>query len=291
MKGAKKDYYRVLQVSKDATQEDIKRAYRRLAREYHPDMRPGDKDAEEKLKEINEAYEVLGNPESRREYDRTRTRVHIRRGSSQRTRSHRESTWDLFEFLFGEPEPTAHRTPSREEMPKGRTYEAQVTLDFEEAYRGKEITLTVEGRRVRVPIPPGVRDGMTLRIPGAGGRSVFGGLPGDLLVRVHVRSHPQFRVEGENIVVDADVDLFTALLGGVIRVAAPDGLADLVIPPGTQPNSMLRVPGRGMPSPADPRVRGDLLVHVHVHLPRRLTSEEQELIRKWKRLRDRESSS
>ncbi len=290
MKKARKDYYRVLQVSKDASQEDIKRAYRRLAREYHPDMRPGDKEAEEKLKEINEAYEVLGNPETRREYDQARTRVHIRRGTSRPSRQRWESTWDLFDFLFGEPEPPPKRSPSREDVPKGRTYEAQVTLDFEEAYRGKEITLTVEGRRVRVSIPPGVRDGMTLRIPGAGGRSVFGGSPGDLLVRVHVRTHPQFRVEGENIVVDADVDVFTALLGGTIRVVAPDGLAELNIPPGTQPNSVLRVPGRGMPSPHDPRVRGDLLVHVHVHLPQRLTSEEQELVRKWKALRTKGAS-
>ncbi len=290
MKKTKKDYYRVLQVSKDASQEDIKRAYRRLAREYHPDMRPGDKEAEEKLKEINEAYEVLGNPESRRAYDRARTRVRIRRGAPSADRHRWDSSWDLFDFLFGEPTSSPGRSAVREDVPKGRTYEAQVTLDFEEAYRGKTITLTVEGRRVRISVPPGVRDGMTLRIPGAGGRSVFGGAPGDLLVRVHVRSHPQFRVEGDNIIVDADVDVFTALLGGIVRVAAPDGLVELVIPSGTQPNSMLRIPGRGMPSPQDPRVRGDLLVHIHVHLPQRLTSEERELVRKWKALRNRGSS-
>ena len=164
-----KDYYRVLQVPRDASQEDIKRAYRRLAREFHPDVNPGDKRAEERLKEINEAYAVLGDPEARQQYDRARTRVRIRRGEPRANRQ--PSPWaDLFEIFFGE-EPRHHRRPTRAEAPRGRTYEAHVTLDFEEAFRGKEVTLTVEGRRVRVAIPPGARDGMSLRVRGAGGRA------------------------------------------------------------------------------------------------------------------------
>ncbi len=278
-----KDYYRVLQVPRDASQEDIKRAYRRLAREFHPDVNPGDKRAEERLKEINEAYAVLGDPEARQQYDRARTRVRIRRGEPRANRQ--PSPWaDLFEIFFGE-EPRHHRRPTRAEAPRGRTYEAHVTLDFEEAFRGKEVTLTVEGRRVRVAIPPGARDGMSLRVRGAGGQSPYGGLAGDLVIRVRVRPHPQFRVEGLDIGVDVEVDLFTALLGGTVRVPTPEGDIGVRVPPGTQPGAIIRVPGRGLPDPEHPGEWGDLLVRVGVTLPTPLSDAERALLEEWQRLR------
>ncbi len=286
MKSTKKDYYRVLQVPRNASLEDIKRAYRRLARKFHPDVNPNNRQAEERLKEINEAYAVLSDPEARQRYDRERTRIPIRRDTSRRrTRPHTSRTFqDLFDIFMGES--ATSRSPHVEvERPRGRTYEAHVTLEFEETFSGKEVTLSIEGRRVRVHIPAGVRDGMTLRVSGAGGRSVYGGLPGDLLLRIHVRPHPHYRLEGEDLIVNASVDLFTALLGGEIVVRTPDGLQRVAVPPGTQPGSTLRVPGRGHPLFEHPGKRGDLLVHVQLELPRRMSKEEQALVRQWQQIR------
>lgn len=274
----------MLRVSQNASDDEIKRAYRRLARQFHPDVNPDDQLAEERLKELNEAYEVLGNPESRRQYDRSRSRVPIHRSSARKQPS--DPFQDLFDMFFGEaPDLTTHKQHAR-----GRTYEAHVTLDFEETVSGKEITLSIEGRRLQVHIPPGVRDGMTLRVSGAGGRSVYsGGVPGDLVLRVHVRPHPRYRVQGQDLIVDARVDLFTALLGGEITVETPYGPRRISIPAGTQPDSTLRVRGLGLPLFERPNHRGDLVIHVQVALPRRITETEEHLIRRWKALREREN--
>ena len=285
MRRSNKDYYRVLQVSQDATPEEIKQAYRRLARQYHPDVNP-DVHAEERLKEINEAYEVLSDPEARRAYDRERTRVRIKRRAARPSRSSYVSdpfqeVWDL---LFPEV-PRASRRRYREDLPKGRSYEAHVILQFEEAFTGADLELNVEGRRVRVHVPPGVQDGMTLRVAGAGGPSPYGGPPGDLILRLRVEPHPQFRLQDHDVITEVTVDLFTALLGGDITLHTPYGPRRLHVPPGTQPGTVLRMPGLGLPLFEQPKRRGDMLVHVHVALPTHLTEQERRLLEEWRRIR------
>ncbi len=285
MKRSNKDYYRVLQVPKNATTEEIKRAYRRLARQYHPDVNP-DAQAEERLKEINEAYEVLSNPETRRAYDRERTqvRIHKRAARPARRTYSGDPFQDIWDFFF--PETSRARYPRyRRDAPKGRSYEAHVVLEFEEAFTGTELHLTVEGRRVQVHIPPGVQDGMTLRVPGAGGQSPYGGPPGDLILRLRVKSHPQFQLQDYDVLTDVEIDLFTALLGGEIILHTPYGPRHISIPPGTQPGTVLRVPGLGLPLFDQPERRGDMLIHVHVTLPTQLSEEERQFLEMWRQRR------
>jgi len=286
----RKDYYRVLQVAPDASNEEIKRAYRRLAREHHPDVNPGDGEAERRFKEINEAYQVLSDPESRRAYDRRGQRAP--RPEGPRSRAATPDPFDeLLEILFGRPRTARPSTrPGRQEAPRGRTYEAHVTLSLEEAYHGKDIYLTVEGRRVPVRIPPGARDGMTLRLRGAGGRNAYGTHAGDLLVRVHVRPHPRYTLQGNDIVVTAEVDLFTALLGGTVRVETFEGPLEVTVRPETQSDSVVRVPNRGMPDPQDPSRRGDLLVALRVVMPSGLSNEERRLVQQLAQLRRRRTA-
>ncbi len=281
MRRGKKDYYRVLQVSQNATPDEIKQAYRRLARQYHPDVNP-DARAEERLKEINEAYEVLSDPDARRAYDRERrgVRIHRRTPTPHRHRDPFQDVWDLF---FGDI-PSRPRS-RRSDLPKGRSYEAHVVLEFEEAFTGTDLNLTIEGRRVRVHIPPGVRDGMTLRIPGAGGQSLYGGEPGDLILRIQVKPHPRFHLEENNVITETTVDLFTALLGGDIIIETPYGPRHITIPPGTQPGTLLRIPGLGLPMYERPERRGDMIVLIHVELPQQLSERERNLLLEWRRLR------
>lgn len=282
----RKDYYRVLQVSPDASSEEIKQAYRRLARQYHPDLNPGDREAEARFKEINEAYEVLSDPRARQVYDRaTRAPGFV----------YEEPTWavahdpldELLDALFGR-RPTVQRRSQA--ASRGRTYEAEITLTLEEAFYGTRRQLTVEGRRVPVQVPPGVRDGTTLRLSGAGGRSAYGGVAGDLLLRIRVQPHPQYTVQNNDIITDAEVDLFTALLGGTITVDTLEGPLQVHIRPETQGDSMLRIPGRGMPDPAHPEKRGDFLIRLRVVLPTGLSEEERDLVRQFARLRGERTS-
>lgn len=304
-----KDYYRILGVDRNASQEDIKRAYRRLARQFHPDMNPGDKAAEERFKEINEAYQVLSDPQKRRQYDMLGS--HWQQWRQRTTRGGgfedfarqwfgqagphvqfvdldellgRGSLADLLEAFFGLGQPFA-RSASRGAR-RGRDLEAEVELTLEEAYAGT--TRRIErgdGRVIAVRIPAGARDGSRIRFAGQGEPGKGGGPPGDLYLKVRIKPHPVFRVEGDDLHRNLDVDLYTAVLGGEVPVETLNGTVRLKIPAGTSGGKTFRLRGKGLPKPGDPKRRGDLYVTVRIRVPARLTKRERELFQELARLR------
>ena len=304
-----KDYYRILGVSRNASQEEIKRAYRRLARQFHPDVNPGDKEAEERFKEINEAYEVLSDPQKRRQYDQLGAswRQWQRMGGATGGFEDFARQWfgqanprvqyvnlddlfgqgslgDLFDLLFGLGAARGRTTwqPPR----RGQDLEAEVELTLEEAFHGT--TRRVErgdGRIVTVRIPPGARTGSRVRLAGQGEPGRGGAPPGDLYLTVKVKPHPVFRREGDDLWRDVDVDLYTAVLGGEVPVETLNGTVRLKIPAGTSGGKAFRLRGKGMPNPQNPSRRGDLYAVVRVKVPTRLTSRERALFRELAKLR------
>ncbi len=325
-----KDYYQILGVSRSATEQEIKRAYRRLARDCHPDRHPGDPRAEERFKEINEAHEVLGDAHKRSQYDRLGAQwqqwqrmggdpqgfdfsqwfgggTGRRSAGNARTYSHGgfggqgEDVSDFFESIFGAaggngpgvwsgPYEGARSCP-RSQTRRGQDYEQPVDLTLKEAFFGTRRVLQVEGSRLAVRIPPGVQTGSRVRVSGQGGQGVQGGPAGDVYLRVHVLPHDTFERQGDDLTCELPVDLYTAMLGGEVRVETLSGAVKLTIPPETQSGRVFRLRGRGMPSLHDPNRPGDLLAKVRVTIPLGLSSEEKELFRQLARLRPRPHSS
>ncbi len=300
-----KDYYKILGVGRDADEKEIKRAYRKLARQYHPDVNPGDKRAEEKFKEINEAYEVLSDPQKRAKYDRL--------GSSwqQWQRMGRDpgqfdwGQWftgggpggarvewsdlfggaksgsafsDFFNAIFG-------GMAGRGRTMRGQDVEAAVEISLEEAYHGTTRVLKGNGRRIRVKIPPGARNGSKVKVAGKGSPGLGGGPPGDLYLKITVKPHPIFKRKRDDLRCEVPVDLYTAVLGGSVRVPTLDGEVSLKIPPGTDGGKTFRLRGKGMPNPRDPQRFGDLLATVRIRVPHHLSERERELFEELARLR------
>mgnify|MGYP000648564299 CR=1 FL=1 len=306
-----KDYYQILGVDRDATEEEIKRAYRRLARKYHPDVNPGDKAAEERFKEINEAYEVLSDPEKRRKYDQfgaawrewermggrpddfdwsrwTATgpggeRVYVRYGTVEDLEDlfGGESPFsEFFTRLFGGVGGFGFRTRPR----RGQDLEQEVEITLEEAFHGTTRVLQKDGRRLQVKIPPGAYTGLRIRMAGEGAPSPNGGQPGDLYLRVRIAPHPRFERRGDDLYTTVPVDLYTAVLGGKVRVETLAGPVMLTIPPGTQNGQTFRLRGKGMPKLRQEGKYGDLYARVEVRLPTHLTPRQRELFEELRRL-------
>ena len=279
-----KDYYAVLGVSKDASKADIKKAYRKLAQQYHPDANKDDKNAESRFKEITEAHSILSNDEKRAEYDQMRSFVDAGGqrfygfGPNRGGGNVRVNIGDLFgddggmggsvfEDLLGGMG-FGRRGPM-----KGQDFETEVQLSFDEAIAGS--TVAVNGTKVK--IPAGVGDGGRVRIPGKGGE---GNPPGDLYVRVRVSPHPVFRSEGGgNLGIDLPVTIAEAALGAKIEVPTLDGSVTVKIPAGTQDGKKLRVRGKGAPRPKGGH--GDLHVTVRVEVPQKLSRTEKDLLEKF----------
>ncbi len=308
-----KDYYRILGVNRNASQEEIKRAYRRLARQFHPDVNPGDKAAEERFKEINEAYQVLSDPQKRRQYDvlgsgwRQWQRGAAPGGFEDFARQWfsqagpgvqyvdledlfgRGSLADLLEMFFNVGRPRA-RTAYRRAR-RGRDMEVAVELTLEEACHGATRRIRRgDGRVITAKIPPGARTGSRIRLSGQGEPGRGGGPPGDLFLTITVKPHPVFRQEGDDLRRDLDLDLYTAVLGGEVTVETLDGPVRLKIPPGTSSGKIFRLRGKGMPRPGKPDRRGDLYVVARVQVPSRLSARERKLFEELARLRGRTSS-
>jgi len=320
-----RDYYAILGVPRTASEKEIRSAYRRLARQYHPDVNPGNKEAEERFKEINEAYEVLSDPERRRKYDQLGARwreyeqwERARQAAGEPARpeefqwfveeapagteyTYRTLTDEDLRDLFGEAGAfsdffeTFFGRGARREAPRprrGADLEAPVEVTLEEAYRGTTRQLSLEDatgapRRLEVTIPPGVDDGARVRIAGQGAPGRAGGAPGDLYLVVHVRPDPRFERRGDDLYVRERAPLSTLLLGGELRVRTPDRRTlALKIPPGTADGQVFRLRGQGMPRLGQPDRRGDLHVEVHVRLPERLTPRQRELLEEFARLEE-----
>ncbi len=312
-----RDYYQTLGVSKEASQDEIKKAYRTLARKYHPDVNPDDPNAEEKFKDINEAYQVLSDQEKRVKYDRfgsqwkqyqqtggrpedfdwSQWAAQGQRGGSQyRTVTQEELEQmfggglggfsDFFETLFGgiggmRSGRRSSPRPDSRVMNKGRDLEHAIDISLEEAFHGTTRVLTYEdGRRIEATIPPGVKTGSKIRLSGQGAEGRRGS--GDLYLKVKVRPHPKFERDGDNLRIAQPVDFFTALLGGEVQVSTIDKNVDLTIPPETDSGKVFRLKGLGMPKLNNAKKHGDLYAKIEIQVPKELSAEEK---RKFKDLR------
>jgi molecular chaperone DnaJ len=295
---AEKDYYALLGVKKDAPEAEIKKAYRKLAQRYHPDANPGDSSAEERFKEISQAYEVLKDEKKRKQYDQMREMLEsgfVGFGSFPRgsRRIRVEDFGDLgdlfsrsgyaggFEDLFGGLFGQGGGGPR-----KGADIERQATISFAEALDGTMLSLAINDasgpRNLKVRIPPGVNDGDRIRLAAKGGVAPPGGQPGDLYVRVSVTPHPFFGRRGHDLTLKLPVTIAEAALGAEVDVPTLNGsTVKLKIPPGTQPGKTFRVRGRGGTGTA---VRGDLLVTVDVAVPTDLSEESKSLLEQFDQL-------
>ena len=307
-----KDYYGILGVSRTATEEEIKKAFRKLARQYHPDVAKDKKRAEEKFKAINEAYEVLGNPETRKRYDELganwkqgagfhpppgweqRTRRHTR-GGGQETEFHFGGTGfsEFFEQFFGRSARFGGNADSfgeAELAQRGSDTQGDILVTLDEAMHGSVRSVSLrrthphtgetETQTFRVRIPAGVQEGQLIRLAGKGEEGVGGAAPGDLYLRVRFAAHPDLRVRGADLYHDLELAPWEAVLGTTLSVPALEGKVTVRIPAGTSNGQQLRVRGHGLPKGRGGE-RGDLYAVVSVQVPSRLSAEEREL---WERL-------
>lgn len=290
-----KDYYQILGLSRDASADQIKKAFKVLAKKYHPDRNPGNAEAEEKFKAGNEAHDVLSNEKKRALYDKvgkdwqfyydngTNPDDHLRPPASGGYGYSGDpsdlmggSISDILEGLFGG---FGTGSEGRGSGPaKGADYEGQIEITLEEAFKGTTRVLDLGYGKIRIRLKPGIEDGKTLKIKGKGGPGSSGGPPGNLLLRVTVLSHPAFKRKGKDLYTEITADLYTCLLGGKIRIHALDNELELQIPELTSPGSLLRMRGKGMPAYGAKEKTGDLLVKVKVKIPSRLSPREKELL-------------
>lgn len=308
------EYYQILGVAKNATADDIKKAYRKLALKYHPDKNPGDKQAEEKFKEISEAYAVLSDPEKRQQYDTFGSAGFRQRysqedifrnfdlndilrqfgfgggfrsggGTTFHTSGFRTGGGSPFDNIFGQTGGRGGCGGSCGPQPvKGSdlTYEMTVTLD--EVLHGAEKTISLrqngQTQNVSVKIPKGIEDGKRLRLSGKGSPSPAGGPAGDLYLKVHVAPHPVFQRVDEDLVVEHRIPFSEACLGTTLEVTTLDGKKfNVKVPAGVQQEAKLRIKGHGLPAGPIGGHRGDLLVKIAVRIPKTLTPEQEEAIK------------
>ncbi|PNV86188.1 MAG: integrase [Desulfobacteraceae bacterium] len=301
---AGKDYYKILGVSKDVSDEDLKKAYRKLAMKYHPDQNQGDKKAEESFKEVNEAYAVLSDKEKRRQYDMFGADGFQQRFSQEDIFSSFDFGQVFREFGFGSEDVLGRifggmggRRPSgrggyysggpfgrtAQQPQKGTDLVMDMQVSLKEAvFGGSKVAGFNKGvgvERVTVKIPPGISSGKKLRIAGKGQQGAWGGPPGDILIKILVARHPVFDRKGDNLITSREITLTQAVLGTQLEVPTlDDKTLSLKVPPGTQSQTKLRLKGHGVPR-FNKTGRGDLYVKIIVRLPKSLTPEQEELFK------------
>jgi curved DNA-binding protein len=291
------DYYKILGVPKNATEKDIKKAYRKLARQYHPDLNPNDKEAEKKFKEVNEANEVLSHPENRKKYDehgkdwkhaeefeKAKQQQQQYQGGRQQQYSggYNESDFsDFFESMFG----GRSSQQSSNAMYRGQDFNAELHLDLKDVYTNHKRTLTVNNKNIRITIPAGVENGQVIKIKGHGGKGVNKGPNGDLYIKFNILNNTNFKRDKENLYTTIDIDLYKALLGGDVTVNTFDGKVKLKIKPETQNGAQVKLKGKGFPVYKKEGQFGDLYITYNIKTPTNLTAKEKELFTELSKLR------
>jgi len=284
------DYYKILGVEKTALAKDIKSAYRKLARKYHPDLNPNDKDANRNFQQINEANEVLSDPEKRKKYDQygkdwqhadefekqNQYREQSPNQGGQRfSGGQSEGDFsDFFENLFGG---SAGAGRGRQAKYRGEDFNAELKLGLLDAYKTQKQTLTVNGRKIRITIPAGIENGQTIKIPGHGGPGRNNGPNGDLYITFSIANHTSIKRLGDNLYTTVDLDLYTAVLGGEITIGTLDGQVKLKVASETQNGSKVKLKGKGFPVYKNEGRFGDFIVTWNVKMPTHLTGKQKEL--------------
>lgn len=293
-----KDYYKILGVGRSASQDEIKKAFRKLAVKYHPDKNPGDKAAEEKFKEITEAYEVLGKEDSRRKYDELGANWKQYEnagfgggggfqgfggqgfGASGFSEFFERFFGGQGSFNFGDMGGFGNfgGRRGRSRAMRGQDVSASLNLTLREAYSGSQRLINVGSQTIKVSIKPGVKDGQTLRVKGKGTPGVNGGENGDLLMKISIAKDAEYQRSDDDLIKNINVDIYTAILGGKVAVETMKGTVNVPIKPQTQNNSVLRLKGLGMPHYGQ-EGEGVLLLKVQLSLPEKFSEKELELIR------------
>ena len=303
------DYYKILGLDKSATQEDIKKAYRKLARKHHPDLNPDNKEAEKRFKEINEANEVLSNPENRAKYDKygenwkhgeeyekaQQQQQQYRnsgRGGNQGFEGENfggfegnfegQDFSDFFQSMFGGAGAGQTRGRSRTQAFKGQDLHASIQLQLKEAAETHQRTLEINGKKVRITIPAGAYDGLQIKLKGYGSEGYNGGPNGDLFITFEISEDAQFKRNGNDLKTDVVIDLYTAVLGGEAIVNTLSGSVKMKVKPGTQNGTTVRLKGKGFPIYKKEGHFGDLLVTYQVKIPTDLTDKQRELFEQLK---------
>jgi len=293
------DYYKILDLKKDATTEDIKKAYRKLARKHHPDLNPNNEEANKKFQQVNEANEVLSDPEKRKKYDKYgKDWQHADQLDAQQRQQRQYQSQgggfggnsytggfdggdfsDFFSSMFGGGGRSSRNSPF-----KGQDYNADLQLNLLDAYTTHKQTLTVNGKQVRITIPAGVENGQKIKLPGYGAPGANNGPPGDLYIKFNIADDPKFKRKGNDIYIQEEIDLYTAVLGGEKIIDTLNGKVKLKVPEGTQPDATLRLKGKGFPVYKKENHFGDLYIKWLVKLPTGLNAEQRELFEKLSKL-------
>ena len=292
------DYYNILGVNKGASQDDIKKAYKKLARKYHPDLNPNDPDAHRKFQEINEANEVLSDPEKRKKYDQYGENwKHADQFEAQQQQYGQYqnggfgggggSYWsasddgsgfsDFFESMFGGR--SGRSSGGGSHMFRGQDYNASLSLSLADAAKTHKQVITVNGKNLRITVPAGIADGQTIKLKGQGGPGVNGGPAGDLYITFAITDNGRFKRVGDDLYVTVPLNMYTAILGGEQIVETMDSKVKLKVSHGTQNNTKVRLKGKGFPIYKKEGQFGDLIVTYTIEIPTNLTDKQKELFR------------
>ena len=294
------DYYKILGLSKNASEKDIKKAYRKLARKYHPDVNPNDKITELKFKEINEANEVLSNPENRKKYDKYgKDWKHAEEFEKQKAQQKQyqgnyggfENSYsggndysDFFEQMFGG---AAKGFSGKRQSVKfrGQDFNAELHLNLTDVYKTQKQTITVNNKNIRLTIPAGVKNGQTIKIKGHGGKGTNGGINGDLYIKFIINNNTSFKRVGANLYLNVDLDLYKAILGGYVVVNTLAGKVKLKVKPETQNETKVKLKGKGFPVYKKQSEFGDLYITYTIKIPTNLSQKEKKLFIELSKLR------
>jgi len=293
------DYYKVLGLDKNASQEEIKKAYRKHARKHHPDLNPNDKEAHKKFQQINEANEVLSDPEKRKKYDQYgKDWQYAEQFEQARQSQHRAGAQDFgggrtfsgdfdegefsdfFNSMFG----NMGGFRNRQTKFRGEDYHAELQLNLTDVYKTHQQVLTVNGKNIRITIPAGVENGQQIKIKGYGGPGVNSGPNGDLYITFHIINNTKFKRNGNDLYTDVNLDLYTAVLGGEITIDTMDGKVKLNVKPETQNETKIRLKGKGLPVYKKEGEFGDLIVTYQLKIPTNLTAKQKELFEQLRSL-------